>query len=49
MGACSSTTEMNREYLREINTEYTQRLFEWCAEEQYRFVYASSGAVYGDG
>jgi ADP-L-glycero-D-manno-heptose 6-epimerase len=49
MGACSSTTEMNRDYLREINTEYTQRLFEWCSENQCPFVYASSGAVYGDG
>jgi len=49
MGACSSTTEMNRDYLREINTEYTQRLFEWCTENKVKFVYASSGAVYGDG
>lgn len=49
MGACSSTTELNREYLRTINTEYTQRLFEWCTENKVPFVYASSGAVYGDG
>lgn len=49
MGACSSTTEMNRDYLREINTEYTQRLFEWCTQNKCPFVYASSGAVYGDG
>ncbi len=49
MGACSSTTEMNRDYLRKINTEYTQRLFDWCTENQCPFVYASSGAVYGDG
>jgi ADP-L-glycero-D-manno-heptose 6-epimerase len=49
MGACSSTTELNREYLREINTEYTMRLFEWCTENKVPFVYASSGAVYGDG
>lgn len=49
MGACSSTTEMNRDYLREINTEYTVRLFEWCAENSCPFIYASSGAIYGDG
>lgn len=49
MGACSSTTEMNRDYLRTINTEYTQRLFEWCTENACPLVYASSGAVYGDG
>ncbi len=49
MGACSSTTEMNREYLREINTEYTQTLFNWCAQNSIPFIFASSGAVYGDG
>lgn len=49
MGACSSTTEMNREFLKENNTEYTQRLFEWCTQQQVPFIYASSGAVYGDG
>lgn len=49
MGACSSTTELNREYLRTINTEYTQRLFEWCTDNKVPFIYASSGAVYGDG
>jgi ADP-L-glycero-D-manno-heptose 6-epimerase len=49
MGACSSTTELNRDYLRTINTEYTQRLFEWCSENSVPLIYASSGAVYGDG
>lgn len=49
MGACSSTTELNREFLKENNIEYTQRLFEWCTENQVPFIYASSGAVYGDG
>jgi len=49
MGACSSTTELNVEFLRENNTEYTQRLWEWCAANQIGFIYASSGAVYGDG
>ncbi len=49
MGACSSTTEMDVEYLRINNTEYTQKLFEFCTEYQIPFIYASSGAVYGDG
>lgn len=49
MGACSSTTEMNRDYLREINTEYTQKVFQWCTTNQVPLIYASSGAVYGDG
>ena len=49
MGACSSTTEMNRDFLYENNTLYTQKLFEWCRDHGAKFIYASSGAVYGDG
>ena len=49
MGACSSTTETNVEFLNENNVEYTRRLWQWCAEFGKRFIYASSGAVYGDG
>ena len=49
MGACSSTTEMNVEFLRENNTLYTQKLFEYCRNNESRFIYASSGACYGDG
>ncbi len=49
MGACSSTTELNSEFLRENNTEYTQRLWQWCTENRVPFIYASSGAVYGGG
>lgn len=49
MGACSSTTETNAEFLRENNTEYTQRLWNWCTKNQKTFIYASSGAVYGGG
>lgn len=49
MGACSDTTEMDRLYLRQNNTFYTQRLFEWCTRNQIPFIYASSGATYGLG
>jgi len=49
MGACSSTTEMNREFLAENNTLYTQKLFQWCTQNKVSFIYASSAAVYGDG
>lgn len=49
MGACSSTTEMNLEFLRENNTLYTQKLFEHCTRTESPFIYASSGACYGDG
>lgn len=49
MGACSSTTETNWSFLYENNTLYTQRLFQWCAQNQKNFIYASSAATYGAG
>ncbi|MEK2646955.1 ADP-glyceromanno-heptose 6-epimerase [Bdellovibrio sp. BCCA] len=49
MGACSSTTETNKEFLWENNTYYTQRIFEWCAEYKKDMIYASSAATYGAG
>lgn len=49
MGACSSTTEMDVEFLKKNNTEYTQKLFEFCTKKNIPYIYASSGAVYGSG
>lgn len=49
LGACSSTTETNWDYLRANNLEYTQRLWEWCVRHERPFIYASSAATYGDG
>ena len=49
MGACSSTTEMNVDFLNENNVEYTRRLWNWCAQHSKKYIYASSAAVYGDG
>ncbi|MES3036412.1 MAG: ADP-glyceromanno-heptose 6-epimerase [Bdellovibrionota bacterium] len=49
MGACSSTTETNWQFLEENNVYYSQRLFEWCAEHKRNLIYASSAATYGDG
>lgn len=49
MGACSSTTETNKEFLWENNTHYTQRIFEWCAQHGKSMIYASSAATYGAG
>tara|TARA_B100000686_G_C16654309_1_gene897258 strand:- start:382 stop:1248 length:867 start_codon:yes stop_codon:yes gene_type:complete len=49
MGACSSTTETNADYLRENNFEYTKELALFCVENNVRFIYASSGATYGNG
>jgi ADP-L-glycero-D-manno-heptose 6-epimerase len=49
LGASSSTTETNEEYLRQNNYEYSRTLAEWALREGIRFVYASSAATYGDG
>jgi ADP-L-glycero-D-manno-heptose 6-epimerase len=49
LGACSSTTETNEEYLRKNNFEYSRDLAGWALREGVRFVYASSAATYGDG
>lgn len=49
MGACSSTTESNFDYLYENNFEYTKTLWNYCVEKQISFIYASSAATYGDG
>lgn len=49
MGACSSTTERDFDYLYRNNFEYTKTLWNWCAENGVPFIYASSAATYGDG
>jgi len=49
LGACSSTTETDWNFLLKNNLEYSQRLWNWCAREQKPLVYASSAATYGDG
>jgi len=49
MGAQSSTTERNFDYLWKNNFEYTKALWNYCAEKQISFIYASSAATYGDG
>ncbi|MFN3453398.1 MAG: ADP-glyceromanno-heptose 6-epimerase [Pseudobdellovibrio sp.] len=49
MGACSSTTEKNWDFLFENNFQYSQRLFEWCSQYQKNLIYASSAATYGAG
>lgn len=49
MGARSSTTEADVEYLMENNYSYTKKLALWSAQRGIRFIYASSAATYGDG
>lgn len=47
LGACSSTTERNADYLMRNNYEYTKALAHWAVDLGARFVYASSAATYG--
>lgn len=49
MGAQSSTTERDFDYLWNNNFEYTKTLWNYCADKQIQFIYASSAATYGDG
>jgi len=49
MGACSSTTENDVNYLFKNNTEYSKILFEIATDHNIPFLYASSAATYGDG
>jgi len=49
MGACSSTTERDAEFLLRNNFKYSQSLCRFALERDLRFIYASSAATYGDG
>lgn len=49
LGACSSTTEKDADFLMDNNYHYSQELAKYCLENGVRFIYASSAATYGDG
>ncbi|HPC73064.1 MAG TPA: ADP-glyceromanno-heptose 6-epimerase [Syntrophales bacterium] len=49
MGACSSTTERDADYLMSNNYRYSVELAKWALAKGVRFIYASSAATYGDG
>jgi len=49
LGACSSTVETNWDFLAENNLGYSQKIWQWCAANRSRLIYASSAATYGDG
>ncbi|MCS7203414.1 MAG: ADP-glyceromanno-heptose 6-epimerase [Thermodesulfovibrio sp.] len=49
LGARSSTTEKDVDFLMKNNYEYTKELAKWATEKKVRFIYASSAATYGDG
>lgn len=49
LGACSSTTVMNVDYFTKNNLEYSKCLAKYSVSKKIHFIYASSGATYGDG
>jgi len=49
LGACSSTTEKDADYLLFNNFKYSQAVAKFALEKDARFVYASSAATYGNG
>lgn len=49
MGACSSTTELNADYLMSNNFHYTRTVCQYALEKGARFINASSASTYGDG
>ncbi len=49
MGACSATTETNGDYLMDNNFGYSKFLWNFCAEKNIKYIYASSAATYGMG
>lgn len=49
LGACSSTTETDADYLRRNNVEYSQTLWRASIALGCSLIYASSAATYGDG
>lgn len=49
LGACSSTTETDADFVIRNNFQYTKTLAEFALANDIRFIYASSAATYGDG
>jgi ADP-L-glycero-D-manno-heptose 6-epimerase len=49
LGACSKTTEPDRDYIMDVNFDYSKKLLEYSANNNIDMIYASSASVYGDG
>lgn len=49
LGACSTTTQLDFNYLVNNNFEYSKTLFEYALINEIKFIYASSAATYGLG
>ena len=49
MGAISSTTEQDADLILRTNFSLSRDIWDWCALNDARMIYASSAATYGDG
>ncbi len=49
LGACSKTTEPDRDYIMDVNLNYSKKLLECSANNNIDMIYASSASVYGSG
>lgn len=49
LGACSSTTEWDGEFIMRNNYEYSKSMLRYCLQNNIQFIYASSASVYGAG
>lgn len=49
MGACSSTTETDANFLIRNNLQYSQKVCQYAVKAGTRLIHASSAATYGDG
>ena len=49
LGACSKTTEPDRDYIMDVNLNYSKKLLEYSANNSIDMIYASSASVYGGG
>ena len=49
LGASSSTTETDADFIIASNFTLSQFVWDWCAARGVRLIYASSAATYGDG
>ena len=49
LGACSSTTEWDGQFIMRNNFSYSKSLLNWCQKIGASFIYASSASVYGLG
>lgn len=49
LGACSKTTEPDRDYIMSTNFIFSKDLLEYSANHKISLIYASSASVYGEG